>query len=109
MNSAGDLHIPLQAAGDGGVGQVGGTRIGGGEASVPIKDIRLGVESGALYIATALASGVGQRPQLLNCLHIGGPHVGGGDEPQLFCPLPAEGPALVKAQEAALSAGQRSV
>ena len=55
---AGDLHIPLQAAGDGGVGQVGGAHIGGGEAGIPVKDVGLGMEPGALGVVTDLDSGV---------------------------------------------------
>ena len=78
---AGDLHIPLQTAGDGGVGQVGGTHIGGGEAGIPVKDIGFGVEPGALGVITDLDFGIGQGPQLLNGLHISCPHVGGGDDP----------------------------
>ena len=107
---AGDLHIPLQTAGDGGIGKIGGTHIGRGEAGIPIKDIGLGVEPGALGVVADLDLGVGQGPQLLNGLYIGGPHVGGGDDPQLPS-VSGELPQLVhqKPQAAPLDEGHQHV
>ena len=106
----GDLHIPLQAAGDSGIGQVGGTHIGGGEAGIPVKDIGLGVEAGAFGIVADLDFGVGQLAQLLDGLHVGGPHVGGGDDPQLPSVL-GELPQLVhqEPQAAPLDEGYQHV
>ena len=54
-----DLHIPLQPAGDGGVGQVGRSYIGGSKTGVPVKDIGLGMEPGALGVIADLDLGVG--------------------------------------------------
>ena len=41
------------------------------------------MEAGALSVVADLDFGVGQLAQFLNGFHIGGPHVGGGDNPQL--------------------------
>ena len=77
-----DFHIPLQTAGDGDVGQIGGAHVGRSEAGIPVKDIGFGMEPGALGVVADLDFGIGQGPQLLNGLHICGSHVGGGDDPQ---------------------------
>lgn len=60
-----------------------GPHIGGGKASVPIKNISLGMDPGALGVTTGLDSGVGQLAQLFNGLHLSGTHIGGGDDPRL--------------------------
>ena len=77
------LHIPLQAARNGCVGQVGGAHIGGGKAGIPVEHIGFRMEPGALGIIADLDFGIGQLAQLLDGLDIRGTHVGGGDDSEL--------------------------
>ena len=81
------LHIPLQAAGNSCVGQVGGAHISGGKAGIPVEHIGFRMKSGALGVIADLDFGVVQLAQLLDGLDIRGTHVGGGDDSELSAVL----------------------
>ncbi|KAF5050418.1 hypothetical protein DSECCO2_429590 [anaerobic digester metagenome] len=82
-----DLGVPLEAAGQRCVGEIGGTHIGGGEAGVAEKHIGLRVKPGLLGVVADLDLRIWQLPQFLDGLHVGGSHVGGCDDAQLAAVL----------------------
>ena len=81
-----DLHVPLQAAGNGGIGQVRRAHIGRREAGLPVKHIGLGVQAGALGVVADLDAGIRQLGQLLHGLDVRRAHVGRGDDAQFPAP-----------------------
>ena len=77
-----DLHVPLQAAGNGGVGQVRRAHIGRREAGFAVEHIGLGVQARALGVVADLDTGIGQLGQLFHGLDVRRAHVGRGDDAQ---------------------------
>ena len=79
--------VPFQAAGQCGVGKIGGAHIGRREAGFAVENIRLGVETGRLGVVADLDLRIGQPAQLLDGFHIGSANVGGGDDAKLAAVL----------------------
>ena len=59
--TGGGFHVPLQATGNGGVGQVGRPHIGRREASITVENIGLRMQTGALGIVGDLDLRIWQR------------------------------------------------
>lgn len=58
-----NLDIPFQARGQGSAGEVGGTDVGGGEASLSFKKIGFGMQAGVVGLVVDLDCSVGQLAQ----------------------------------------------
>ena len=82
-----DLGIPLQTAGQRGVGKIGGAHVGRRKAGVTVEDVGLCVQTGRFRVIADLDFRVGQLAQLLDGLHVRGPHVGGRDDPKFAAVL----------------------
>jgi len=76
----GDLEIPFQPTGHGGMGHVGRTDIGGGKSAVAPKMVGLGVQSGPLGVVGDADLDVRHPGQPLHGGGIGGPHIGRGEQ-----------------------------
>ena len=78
--ASGHLGVPFQTAGQRCVGEIGRTDISRGKTGVAVEDVGFCVKAGRLCVIADLDPGVGQLPQLFDGFHIGGSHVGGGDD-----------------------------
>ena len=77
------LHVPLQTAGNGCIGQIGGTDIGRCKAGIPVKHVGLSMEPGAFGIVADFDFRIGKFAQLLDCLDIRCTHIRRGDNTEL--------------------------
>ncbi len=105
-----DLGIPLQPTGQRRVREVGGSDIGRGKAGVTAENIRLRMEPGDLGVVADLDLCVGELAQFFDSLHVGGTHVGCGNDPQLTAVL-REGSQFIhdETQTAPLDEGHQYV
>ena len=78
-----DLHIPLQATGNSGIGEVGRTDISCGKASIAVEHIGFGVEAGTFSIVANLDFSVRQLTQFFDGFYIGSAHIGRSNDPKL--------------------------
>ena len=82
-----DFHVPLQAAGNSRIGQVGRADVSRCEASITIEYISFRMETSTLGVIADLDLGIGQLTKLLNRLYIGSTHIGSRDNAQLTAVL----------------------
>ena len=99
------LDIPLQAGGDGRVGEVRGADVDGREATLPMEGIGLRMEAGALGVVGDPDLSVGQGCEELDGLGVRRAHIRGGDDPERT--RRGEGPQLVHEQADAAPLDER--
>jgi hypothetical protein len=79
--AGGAFDGPFETAGHGGVGEICGTDVGGGEPGLAVEEVSFGVQAGGVGVVVDADLGIGQRGEFFDDGGIGIPHVTGGDEP----------------------------
>ena len=79
---SGDLHVPFQTAGDGGVGKIRGTDVGGMVFGIAVEDVGFGMQPGPFGVVGHADFDIGQCSDGVDGLDIGSTHIGGSDETQ---------------------------